>query len=289
MLAAAGPPFDSPQHSFEIKWDGVRALARIEGRRMRLSSRRQIDLLARFPELEELRALPSGTLLDGEVVQLSGGRPDLAALLEREHSRSGVEVRKRPANGRATYVVFDLLYERFAPWLERPLKERRSRLERLVLKARSKRMQFSEGIIGEGQACFSAACAHGLEGVVAKRLSSPYLPGRRSPHWVKIKRTVDVACVILGYLQKGRNDFQSLVLAAELGSGLRYVGRAASGLTDAQRGALLERLKQIHRSQPLVPCPQKAQWVEPLLFCQVRAMEWTHKGRLRAPVIVALI
>jgi bifunctional non-homologous end joining protein LigD len=285
MLAVAGRPFDSAEHFFEFKWDGYRAGAMIENGRARLMSRKGLDLAERYPGLAPLAQLPRGLALDGEIVAFRGGRPDFS-LLQQHGPRSD------PSTVR--FVAFDVLYEDFESRLDLPFSGRRQILEQIVERARRPELVLSEGLAAEGQALYRQACEQGLEGVVSKRLSSPYASGRRNGAWIKIKRRLRLQAVIIGYIPKPGPDFQSLLVAgnglpgAEPGA-LRYLGRVGSGFTESLRARVNALLQERPRRTPLVPCPEKARWVEPGLFCEVSFAELTSAGLLRAPVFERLI
>lgn len=289
MLARIGTPFEAPDHLFEVKWDGVRALGYVEGGTLRLHGRKRRDLATRYPELAFLAELPAGTLLDGELVVLrADGTPDFPAILSRENgdaAQAAEAARRLPV----VYVVFDLLFDRFAPLLERPLHERRARLERLVAAAGQRRLVLSEGVVGQGLALFEAASARGLEGVVAKRLDAPYRPGERTDAWRKIKPVQTLHCLILGYEPDGERDFKSLIVAADRDGALRCVGRVGSGIGERQRAALRAALFARPAPRPLVDAGMSGRWVQPGLYCTVRFLEFTANGNLRAPVFGALL
>jgi ATP-dependent DNA ligase len=185
MLAQPGVPFDSSEHVFEVKWDGTRVLAFVDSCGYRLVNRHRADVTDRYPELGFLDHLPAGTVLDGEVVVLRQGKPDFGLLLSRNQARAPLKIRSLARTFPATYVVFDLLYQRFESLLALPLRARRRRLETVVRACTNPRLVFSDGIVGPGRAFFEAVCQKGLEGVVAKRLDGRYRPGRRA--WIKIK------------------------------------------------------------------------------------------------------
>jgi ATP-dependent DNA ligase len=187
MLAQPGVPFDSPEHLFEIKWDGTRALAFVDSRGYRLVNRHRADVTERYPELGFLNDLPTGIVLDGEVVVLRQGKPDFRLLLSRNQARASLKIQTLARTFPATYVVFDLLYDRFESLLAVPLITRRKRLEKLIQGCAHPRLVFSQGVVGPGKAFFAEICHQGLEGMMAKRLVSRYRPGRRSDAWIKIK------------------------------------------------------------------------------------------------------
>src|SRR5712692_5405832 len=187
MLAKPGVPFDSHEHLFEIKWDGTRVLAFVDSNRYRLVNRHRADVTDRYPELGFFNDLPAGTILDGEVVVLRQGKPDFGLLLSRNQARASFRIQFRARILPVTYVVFDLLYERFESLLAQPLGTRRKRLEQLIQGCAHPQLVLSQGVVGSGKAFFAEICRQGLEGMMAKHLDSGYRPGRRSDAWIKIK------------------------------------------------------------------------------------------------------
>jgi ATP-dependent DNA ligase len=188
MLAVPAGPFDSPDYCFELKWDGIRALAAVDQGGWRLWGREQADYTARYPELDVLRRLPRGTLVDGELVVLDAdGRPDLPRLLRRHGLTDPWRIRQAPHWCPVRYVLFDLLYHAGRCWLQEPFVRRREMLAELCQRLEAGDVQFSAGVIGAGTALYEAAVARGHEGVMAKHLGAPYRPGRRSAAWRKIK------------------------------------------------------------------------------------------------------
>src|SRR5712692_6710206 len=190
MLTKPGIPFDSPDHLFEVKWDVTRVLAFIERRGYRLVNRHRAEVTDRYPELGFLGTPPAGTVLDGEVVVLRQGKPDFRLLLSRNQARAPLKIQFLARILPVTYVVFDLLYERYESLLALPLSTRRERLEKLIQGCAHPRLVFSQGVVGSGKAFFAEICHQGLEGMMAKHLDSGYRPGRRSDAWIKIKQKV---------------------------------------------------------------------------------------------------
>jgi DNA ligase-1 len=187
MLAVPAAPFDSPAYVFEVKWDGVRALAAVERHGWRLWGRQQTAYTLRYPELEGLRRWPAGTLLDGELITVRAGRPCLAALLRRHALTDPLQIRWAQRWCPVRFVVFDLLYYRGRSLLRQPLERRRQRLAALCAAAPVPGVEFSAGVVGPGRAIYQAAVAAGHEGVMAKLLTGPYRPGRRALSWRKLK------------------------------------------------------------------------------------------------------
>jgi bifunctional non-homologous end joining protein LigD/DNA ligase-1 len=187
MLATPAEPFDSPDYVFEIKWDGVRALAAVETSGWRLWGRQGVDYTARYPELGILRALPAGTLVDGELIVLQDGRPDLPALLRRHQLRDPWRWRLAPRWCPVHYVLFDLLYHRGRCLLPEPLTRRREILAVVCATLALPNVGFSAGVVDSGPAVYAAVLAQGHEGVMAKHQAAAYRPGQRSAAWRKIK------------------------------------------------------------------------------------------------------
>lgn len=126
--------------------------------------------------------------------------------------------------------------------------------------------------------------------MVAKRLASRYLPGRRTDAWIKVKAKKTLCCAVLGFLPSGDDDFRSLIVAApDEGGILRSAGKVGSGFSDRTRAELNALLRARPRARPLVACPFRGKWVEPGLYCRVSYLERTHTGQLYAPVFEELV
>jgi len=283
MLATPAAPFDAEDYLFELKWDGVRALAEVAEGRWRLWGRTGSDYTERYPELAVLGRLPAGTVVDGELVVLQGGRADFPALLQRHQRQVAGPLDTVGQRLPIRYVVFDLLFDQGGSLLKEPLHERRARLRDLLVEIQEPLLAFSDGIVGQGRDFFTRVVDQGHEGVMAKQLSSPYQPGKRSPAWKKVKPVQVLPCVIVGY-RPGREGVHSLLVASVRAGVLRYVGQVSRGLSAQAQVELARRLAQRRRPQPLVSCPEPACWVEPEIYCRVRFQDWTSHGRLRHAV-----
>jgi bifunctional non-homologous end joining protein LigD len=274
---------------YEVKWDGYRAITRVAGGEATLTSRRGNDLSARFASARrgvEAAVRTPDCVLDGEV----------CALDERGRSSFSAMQQGKPDTP-IVYYVFDVLEMDGESLLDRPLVERRERLESL-LDRRSKDVRVSE-TFEDGRALYEAAMKEGLEGVMAKRVDSRYLPGKRTREWLKVKTHGHQEFVIAGYTRgQGRRSgrFGSLVLGVHRGRELVYVGNVGTGFTEDEIDRLLKLLRPLEREEPpftVVPKMPKVRkgdvvWVEPRLVCEVEFAEWTHDGRLRAPVYLGL-
>ncbi|MGB8649055.1 MAG: non-homologous end-joining DNA ligase [Mycobacteriales bacterium] len=283
MLATPGPLPLGDDWAYEVKWDGVRALVAVEGGAVRATSRNRNDITLAYPELQALAGTVSDVLLDGEVVALVDGVPDFGQLQLRMHVRRPVPalVARTPV----AFVPFDVLHLRDRALLSLPYDDRRAVLEGLGL-------QVPPAFHGDGREVLDSTLARGLEGVVAKRRDSPYLPGRRSPAWVKTKHVRRQSAVVCGWKpgQGGRaGQVGSLLLGVHEDGRLRYAGHVGTGFTDQTLQLLAERLALLAREVPPydeeVPREhaKAARWVVPEIVVDVDFTAWTRDGRLRHP------
>jgi len=294
MMARLGPlPRDDERWAFEIKWDGVRAIAHSEPGRLHFHSRNLHDITPRYPELARLnRALSHHrAILDGEVVALDAeGRPNFGALQRRMHLTAESAVRRLSREAPVTYMIFDLLWLDGHSLMDLPYRERRARLAELELTG--DRWRTPDYVEGQGAAVLAATEQQGLEGVVGKRLDSPYEPGRRSPSWVKVKNVDRQEVVIGGWLPgegRRRDRIGALAVGVREDGHLRYAGRVGTGFTEAELDRLATLLRPLERDTPPFDAPgqtappRDAVWVEPEVVAEVEFREWTQGGQMRAP------
>jgi bifunctional non-homologous end joining protein LigD len=298
MLARAGElPSEEEGWAFEIKWDGVRAIAYSRPGELRLESRNLNDITASYPELARLnRALSShSAVLDGEVVAFDGeGRPSFAALQRRMHVAGAAQARRLMKDTPVTYVIFDLLWLDGHSVMGLTYAERRELLGELRLTGAS--WQTPEYVTGEGAALLEASLAQRLEGAVAKRLDSTYQPGARARGWVKVKGTGRQEFVVGGWMP-GKGKRSGTIGALLLGvydadGGLRYVGRVGSGLNERELERLSALLGAHERGDSPFTAgerpPREAIFSDPRLVAEVKFAHWTPDGSLRAPVYEGL-
>jgi ATP-dependent DNA ligase len=279
MLAVRGEPFDSQEYLFEVKWNGIRALARRDTAGWDLWGRELADYRSRYPDMQVLATLPPGTILDGELIVLNQGVPDLDAILARHQLTHPSKIQHASQQQPVTYMVFDLLAHRGCALLGQPLQARRALLQDLLARWQQPRMQFSDGVVGPGRRLFEQAVRLGQEGIMAKHLASRYLPGKRCC-WLKIKPARRLPCVLIGW-QPGVCGLGGLLVAAPWGGRLQYVAHVRMGLSDQERRRLPAVLSGYGRARPVVPCPHRGLWLEPELLCAVNHLDWTRAGRLR--------
>jgi bifunctional non-homologous end joining protein LigD len=291
MAQLTRDPFDSDDWLFEVKWDGHRCLAALDGEGTRLTSRTSRVVTGQFPELDNLhRQLAArNAVVDGEVIAFDqDGRPSFQRMQDRFH-RSPEELARHRGRVPIQFVAFDLLWLDGESLLELPLAERRARLSEVLVPRDD--VRFSEAVDGRGTAFFRQIRDLGLEGVVAKRLTSQYRPGARSPDWRKVKAVRRQDCVIVGWTRGkgGRSStLGSLLLAVYDGDDLRYVGNVGTGFTQSFLERLVPELEAHETDKPPVKVPSDprlrgARWMRPELVCEVEHQGWTDDWRLRAP------
>ncbi len=288
MLATPAEPFDSGEYLFELKWDGVRALAAVGDDGYQLWGRELTDYRERYPELDWLRRFPPGTVVDGEIVVLDDERCDFNALLRRHQLTDAFKIRLASRQAPVHYILFDALYHQGKPLFVEPFYRRRGVLVDLLMDFDEPGVQFSEGINVTGQDFFERMVARGHEGIMAKHHASRYLPGQRSASWRKIKPQQVIPCVIIGYTPT-RTGFDSVLVATVQEGQLRYVGELTCGFTTKARADLTAQLGARVRRRPAVPCSHRGTWVEPTIYCQVRFQQWTPAGRLRGASFAGLL
>ncbi|MBB4748234.1 non-homologous end-joining DNA ligase [Actinoplanes lobatus] len=291
MLATAGRLPVGPDWSYEFKWDGVRVLALFSGGPPALYARSGALVTAAYPEIADL-SLPDGTLLDGEMVVLdAAGRPSFTALAERMHVRDRNRAARLAATLPVTYLIFDLLLLDGMDYTGLPYLARRERLEELDLAGTRWMVPPS---FGDGPATETAARENHLEGVMAKRSDSVYLPGQRSADWVKVKfdRTGDY---VIGGWRPGVRKLGGLLVGVPTPDGLAFRGRVGGGIGAAAEKDLLSRLAPLATTDSpfaagAVPREDSkgAHWVRPELVAEIRYGNLTPDRRLRFPRFLRL-
>jgi len=291
MLASQGTAIPrGPDWAHEIKWDGMRVVADVTEGRLTLLSRNENDVTTRFPELGTLAGtgMPDDMLLDGEVVSLDGGLPSFSALAERMHVSDARKADKLSATRPVTFMVFDLLRLYGVDLTSRPLAERREALQRIGLGGPNTQVPPT---YDDGEALFAATLEQGLEGVVSKRLSSTYNPGRRSRDWLKFAHRASMSVVIGGWRPEADSAHRlgAVLVGTPTLQGLLYRGRVGSGLAATEQERVLAALQDLSVDAPpfadKVPKidAQGTTWVRPEVVVDVRALGVSAHGRLRQP------
>ncbi|MDA8233860.1 MAG: non-homologous end-joining DNA ligase [Clostridia bacterium] len=286
MLSITCEPFDHPGFIFEVKWDGYRCLAYLNNR-SRLYSRNGYEMTERYPELADLyRAIKGGPLvLDGELVTFYQGRPSFQHMQRRDRLRDPKRVKWMATHEPVVFVAFDLLAHEGRWITQQPLAKRKELLAEVA--GCHPQLIISQYIHEDGQEFYRACLEQQLEGVMAKKWDSPYLPGKRTPYWRKIKTLREEDFVVCGYVPGAghRQQFGSLILGAYQGDKLVYQGQVGTGFSEEFIQELLALLETIripdspfsHRIVGLV----RPRWVEPRLVCTVQFLERTMDCNLR--------
>jgi bifunctional non-homologous end joining protein LigD len=277
--------------AYEVKWDGMRAIASIVRGRVRLTSRSELDVTARFREIAEAPALvdlPEGTCIDGEIVAFDpAGRPSFSLLAPRIQGH-------RTGSVAVSYVVFDILAAGVTALLDQPYSRRRQTLAEVVLPSP---FVVVPDAFDDGPALLATTAEEGLEGVVAKRAASTYQPGVRSTAWVKVPHRRCHSYVIGGWKHgvAGDHALASLLVGTPTADGLLvFDGAVGSGLSDRETRALLPVMNEIRRDErpfhwaSSLPAEDTVTWVDPVLVVDVEHLGRTGGAMLRQPSVVLL-
>jgi len=289
MLAVSADPFDDPDYVFEVKWDGYRCLAYLEAGTATLFSRNLKNITPHFPDLGDMyrQAQKTSVILDGEIIVLRDGQPSFAALQSRARLTDSQKISWAAQSMPALYMAFDILYCQGNSLLDFPLSDRFEELKAVV--GPNRLIVVSDGVRGAGISFFRACVGRGLEGMMAKRMDSRYLPGTRSPLWKKIRATREADLVICGYRSgQGSRRLGSLVMGAWNGKEFIYQGLVGTGIDRVAEEALLIKLAAIssrHKSLEAAELAGRSvHWVMPDMVCRVEYLALTGQGLLRHPV-----
>ncbi|WP_372595101.1 DNA ligase [Actinotalea sp.] len=298
-----------PEWSYELKWDGVRAIADTDGGRLRLSARSGRDITVAYPELAGLGEL-QGAVIDGEIVVMAGGVPSFEAIAERMHVRDPSRAAQLARRSPVTFVAFDVLRLYGVDMTGWPLDKRRAVLDRVELPDRV----IASPIYPDVDELWQVTLEHGLEGVVAKRRGSTYQPGRRSQDWVKAAHRSSRVAAVVGWRAEGAGApgpggsiatratpsatassqaLGAVLLAAPDADGTwRYLGRAGSGLAGRPGAAVARALAAVAPGPRPDGIPDTdargTVWCRPEVAVDVAYLHRTRSGRLRQPVVRGL-
>jgi len=278
------PAFDDPKWVFEIKWDGYRAIAEVNGNNTRLYSRNGLTFDKAYPKVfEALKKLNVKAVIDGEIVVFDyAGKPSFQAI-QNYNSRQNLPIQ---------FQVFDCLEVDGKDITKKTLIQRKEILKNLL--PESDIIKYCDHIEEEGTTLFEHASKMGLEGIIAKRSDSKYYQGKRSKEWLKIKNVNVDDFVIVGWTdpQKSRQYFGALMIAKKENGKLIYAGTVGTGFTDKSLKELHDKLKPISRkTSPMsmdIKETKDMHWVEPRYVCQVQYTEITADGNVRHPSFLGL-
>lgn len=288
MLATTGDHVPGEGWVHEVKWDGMRVLVDRDATGLRVWSRNENDVTVSFPELGDLAGIGRDFVLDGEVVALAEGVPSFGALADRMHVRDASRAARLATTNPVTLIVFDLLRLDGEDLRSRPLRERRALLEGVGLDDVAWQVPPT---YDDGAMLLAAAEQQGLEGIVSKRLASPYRTGQRSRDWLKFPIRSTGSFVVGGFRHETGSDHRigAVLVGQPTGSGLRFVGRVGSGIA-GKAGRMLSELLEplVVESSPFdAELPRLDQrgtvWLDPRVVVDVQYLALTRDGRLRQP------
>lgn len=281
---------------FELKWDGIRALITYEDGKIKLLTRNQIDVTAQFPELLEgekaFRA--TNAVFDAEIVSLDAeGKPIFKKVINRMQARGETNIQRLSKTAPCYCYVFDCLYLDGRSLINEPLTKRKEWLKDSIRFNTPYRV--SE-FVEDGDSLFEAAREHGLEGIMAKKRDSKYLPGRRNDYWLKIKVRQTSEVVIIGYTP-GKGDrgqtFGALHIAERIGNALHYRGKVGTGFDDATIKEVLRLMKEVKPLKSITVTGELldkkiSKWLEPKLVAEISYSKITPDNMFREPVFIRL-
>lgn len=285
MLATlVDSPFDRRGWLFEIKWDGYRAIAEIKNHKVNLYSRNSLSLNEKYPQVvSELEKINHDLILDGELVVLDKDGRSRFQLMQ-NYQKTG--------EGNLAYYIFDLINLDGKDLREKPLEERKQKLKKILPKFKT--VKYSDHIENDGVEFFQQAQKHELEGIMAKDAKSPYLDGKRTKYWLKIKTGQRQEALIAGYTQPrgSRKNFGALLLGVYKNGEFSYIGHTGTGFNEQTLSDLFSKLSKLKVEKSpfktVVKPNMPVQWVKPKLICEVSFSEWTEDGRMRQPVFLGL-
>ncbi len=276
--------FDDPDWIYELKWDGYRILSYIDDGEVNLYSRNGILMNSKFPSLvRDLENIEHNAILDGEVVVVDKqGIPEFQKLQNFDDQ----------TKGQLLYYIFDLLYLNDHSVIELPLIDRKSLISEVLEDTELSR--YCDHIHAKGTKFFKKAVEEGMEGVIAKKADSLYIPGYRTDQWLKIKAENSQEAIICGYTESpGDTWFGSLILGIYKNDKLTYIGNCGTGFSNQEQKDLFKKLKPLETKKS--PFNKKINlkgrvphWVKPLLICEVKFSDWTKQQIMRHPVYKGL-
>ncbi len=292
----ADKPFDSAEHIFQVKWDGVRCLTYSHGGNIQLFNRKLNERTHQYPELVELlqRICPDNTILDGEIIAFDeNNKPNFRRVLKRDLIKNTSIIDSLIKKVPIYYMVFDLIYLNGRDLTQTPLIERQKLLQNLILE--NPLIKIVESFETHGIKLFEGVKNQGLEGIVAKKKSSKYIIGEKTDLWKKIKVWQKINAVIGGWTSKMGEIRSLLVGLYDDKENFYYIGNVSSGIKYNEWSILQKYfdLKKTNQS-PFINPPRKTReeeihWVEPEICLQMEYLEWTEDYRLRHPKVIKFL
>jgi len=284
MLMYETEPFDSDEYIYELKLDGIRCIAYIEPKSVVLQNKRHKDVTDIYPELQEIkRCVKKRVILDGELVVLTGGKPNFYALQKRSLISDGFRIKLAINKTPVQFVAYDMLYFDGNDLTDKPLTERKDILSKKV--AEGYGLSISRYIEKNGKAFFELAKQEQLEGIVAKKKDGLYHIGKRTRDWVKIKVMQDEDLLVLGYQPDENGKVKDLILGYyDDNDKLQCRGKVYLGVSETDRKIIGEYAKKNTVEKPWFDKYKNAIWLKPELVGTAHFMHDTENGGMRQPV-----
>lgn len=284
MLLYETQPFDDENYIYELKLDGIRCLAYIDGKSVVLQNKRHKDVTAIYPELSQMnKCAERRVILDGELVVLNkDGKPDFYALQRRSLMTDSFKISLAAKSNPVQFVAYDIIYHNGKDLTDKPLMERKKILSESVNEGNN--LTISRYIESNGVAFFELAKAQELEGIVAKRKDGLYHIGRRTRDWLKIKVMQDEDLLILGYQPDEHGEVKDLILGYYDDGKLQCRGKVYLGISKEERGIIAQFAKTNTVKKPWFPKYKNAVWLKPQLVGTAHFMHETARGGMRQPV-----
>ena len=285
MLLYETQPFDDENYIYELKLDGIRCLAYIDGKSVVLQNKRHKDVTAIYPELSQMnKCAERRVILDGELVVLNkDGKPDFYALQRRSLMTDSFKISLAAKSNPVQFVAYDIIYHNGKDLTDKPLMERKKILSESVNEGNN--LTISRYIEKNGIAFFELAKSQELEGIVAKRKDGLYHIGKRTRDWLKIKVMQDEDLLILGYQPDEHGEVKDLILGYYDDEGkLQCRGKVYLGISKEERGIIAQFSKGNTVKNPWFPKYKNAVWLKPQLVGTAHFMHETESGGMRQPV-----
>ncbi|WP_240966203.1 non-homologous end-joining DNA ligase [Pseudoflavitalea sp. G-6-1-2] len=287
MLATlVDEPFDGPDWLFEIKWDGYRAVAEWQDKKLKLYSRNGLSFMQKYPlVVSAIMQLKHNCILDGEIVVTDEKGRSRFQLLQEYDQHPELPIR---------YYIFDLLSLNGEDIRHLPLINRKELLQNLLSKYKGDILQYSDHVEAKGKQFFKHAVKLDMEGIIAKKADSEYEAGTRTRNWLKIKNHNSEEAIIAGYTSPrgSRKYFGALILGNYKRNKLQYIGHTGTGFTFSTLKEMYNQMQQLKQAES--PFEEKIKvnapvtWLRPKLVCEVKFTEKTREGILRHPVFLGL-
>ena len=282
LLKEVEKPFNSENHIYEIKFDGIRALIYANPKEVKVISRRHQDLTHLYPELQKIKNIvKKNTIFDGEIVAFNEGKPSFQKLQLRSHLKSKEKIEFQAKKSPIIFMAFDILYEN-KELINLSLMDRKK-----ILKKYKNNSVFSKTfyIENNGIELFNEIKKNDLEGVIAKKKNSIYLINKRSENWIKIKNLKTEKFIVGGFIEKSESNTISLILGEIINKKLYYVGNVVLG----KRREFYKKIKNtlLIQNPPFIDLDdKKVTYIKPINICYVKYLERTKSNHLRQPVFV---